>query len=145
MCSLHAEYDVLCMRVIFNHYVKKYLVTSPLGPGPVRFGPGPQPATLLFTGPGLAPQVSDPHPARPAKYYSGLVRASPWAAGRPGPRAETRPVQDPKILRFNQKEILYTAFVILLQFSIKKSAMIISGVKFWLLPATVCFRLPNML
>ena len=48
-------------------------------------------------GPGPGLQVSGPHPARPAKYYSGPARPGPWAAGRPGPRAEARPMQDTNV------------------------------------------------
>ena len=50
----------------------------------ITYQPGP--------GPGL--QVSGPQPARPANYYRNRTRPGPWAAGRPGPRAEARPVQD---------------------------------------------------
>ena len=39
-------------------------------------------------------QVSGPHPARPANYYRNLTRPGPWAAGRPGPRAEALPAKD---------------------------------------------------
>ena len=97
------------MKVIFNHYVK-IIVTFTIGPGParprprpgkVRSRPGPQPAKLLLTSPSPARaatrpglHVSGPHPARPANYYRNLTRPGPWAAGRPGPRAEARPVQD---------------------------------------------------
>ena len=95
---------------MFNHYVKTR-VTFIVGParprpGKVRSRPGPaRPAackTITYQpGPGPGLQVSGPHPAaRPAKYHRSLrrpahgLRAGP---GRPGPRTEARPVQDPTI------------------------------------------------
>ena len=81
------------------------------GPGKVRPRPGPQPAKLLLTSrpgpasfrpaPGPALQVSGPHPARPAKYHRNLARPGPWAACRPAPRAEARPVRDPTVRHQN--------------------------------------------
>ena len=92
------------MRVIFNHYVKKYLVTSPVGPGPVRFGPGParSPQNYYLQGPARARKFQAR--TRPAKYYSG-----PAHGLRAGPRAEARPVQDPvtsTTVYFNVTDIL---------------------------------------
>ena len=88
------------MKVIFNHYVK-IIVTFTIGPGPAQARESYAQAraaarkiNIYRPGPGPGIQVSGPHPARPAKYYSGPARPGPWAAGRPGPRAEARPVQD---------------------------------------------------
>ena len=68
------------------------------GSGPGKLGPGPARKIITYQpGPGPDLQVSGPHPARPANYYRNLTRPGPWAAGRPGPRAEARPVQDTSV------------------------------------------------
>ena len=64
-----AQFDVLCMRVTFNHYVK--IVTSTVGPGPGKIRPSPRPTKLIFTGPGPALQVSGPCPARKILFRPG--------------------------------------------------------------------------
>ena len=96
----------------FNHYVKTR-VTFTVGPGPAQARPRPGPGPgKLCPGPARSPQHyylpararpgpasfrPAPGPARKISLRHGPARPGPWAAGRPGPRAEARPVQDPSI------------------------------------------------
>ena len=81
----------------FNHYVKTRVTYFHCRPGKVMPRPGPQPATLLFTSPGPARACKFQARTRPGPQNIIEARPGPWAAGRPGPRAEARPVQDPNV------------------------------------------------